>query len=1051
MADNEHITKIILKGEDQTGGMFKGASKDAATYIKQLEKILEINDSTRKALEVRRRETHQTYKEQLELILKNNRAYNEANKAAQDAGGGGADAAEKHASALRKVSGEIADVAKGYLKAGLSAETARRAFLQFAENDRMMTHLQNTIGATAEEIAAFKKEFKEIASVTRTPFDQTVAGINKLKSGLGTTIEDAINKSSRLNIVAKALSVVPEEMAKLTTDWMRNMDIPATRMNETLEMIYGGIKKGGLDVKDLIGRSGEMGEMARAAGYKGEEGLARMIVQLGIAGDVMGDSSRGGQLLMQTFGNIEKMGSVFDMPDKQWKSMIDNVRKVNGDVDAFVISHLKTLPVREKEIAYGKMDIKQRMFLQALERQDTGIIGDKIKAIKELRDGQEAVNAGMRVNRDAQASIEALTTSVSLLADEFGKLLATLGVPTAIVFIAEKFNDLAAAIEKVWGVWEKIKKGDFSAVVGPHGLSLPNPFAVGEATGKGLTAEGEGIATAQERAEKLLQEKLERGKNQTAPGDFKGVPPGWRPPGWVPGGVAPGGAMPGGAKPMSFSPGAGASGVSRMYGGSADAAYLPADYRTGGGLLHRASFGGGAVASGGGAPAGFQAAGPPGPGRGTSYGGQTDVPVRRGGGQPSSVPGEGTVPQGGATASGSYEGERVNQDVMQTRIQQANAEWMKDPKNQQLIYRTLQAEGGMKNMGANLEQMSNYAAARGKTLQQVVEARGRNQFYGPLRRFRGDPGSGPMMPHERDAYNSAWTAEKQAAWDKASKDVFAGGSNRIGYRTDQGTVGDPNYNPSKMVKVGGNMFGVQPGTEAWVNAQRGKPQASVGSGEPPIRAEGARVPRPAETSAELGGDDPKSNLQGVTSEMEKAGLTVTSGYRSPQHRLSRANPHSSHSRALAFDVRARNAAQSDAAMAKIRDQMSARGLVEGRDYKILDEVRRPSGHATGPHVHTQMTPEGMKRYRDSQRQQAPAAATATTDEPKGEGAAQQGAREGTTPAPAASQPPDRDVTQRVNLKVNDNDVQFARSSMRRSADREVREARWSSYSDIGAA
>ena len=25
MADNEHITKIILKGEDQTGGMFKGA------------------------------------------------------------------------------------------------------------------------------------------------------------------------------------------------------------------------------------------------------------------------------------------------------------------------------------------------------------------------------------------------------------------------------------------------------------------------------------------------------------------------------------------------------------------------------------------------------------------------------------------------------------------------------------------------------------------------------------------------------------------------------------------------------------------------------------------------------------------------------------------------------------------------------------------------------------------------------------------------------------------------------------------------------------------
>lgn len=43
----------------------------------------------------------------------------------------------------------------------------------------------------------------------------------------------------------------------------------------------------------------------------------------------------------------------------------------------------------------------------------------------------------------------------------------------------------------------------------------------------------------------------------------------------------------------------------------------------------------------------------------------------------------------------------------------------------------------------------------------------------------------------------------------------------------------------------------------------------------------------------------------------------------------------------------------------------------------------------------------------------------------------------------------RDVNIRMN--VNDTEMQFARSSLRRQADREVREARWSSYSDIGAA
>jgi hypothetical protein len=317
-----------------------------------------------------------------------------------------------------------------------------------------------------------------------------------------------------------------------------------------------------------------------------------------------------------------------------------------------------------------------------------------------------------------------------------------------------------------------------------------------------------------------------------------------------------------------------------------------------------------------------------------------------------------------------------------------------------------------------------------------------------------------MMAHERDAYNSPWTDAKQKAWDKAYKEVFSGGSNRINYATDQGTVGDPNYNPAKMTKYGGNMFGIQPGTERWVGSLRGKADVAgpvtVQPGGESTVATGARVPRPAETSGQLLNSDgtPKGNLDALTGDMSGAGLTVTSGYRSPQHKLSQANPHSSHSRALAFDVRAKTAKQADEAMAKIRAQMAGRGLVEGQDYKIIDEVRRPSAWATAPHVHTQLTPEGMKRYHANRPQAAPATATATADEPKGEGALQQSTPiEGQTqPKPAETAAPvDRDVTQRVNLKVNDNEVQFARSSMRRQADKEVREARATSYSDIGAA
>jgi hypothetical protein len=37
------------------------------------------------------------------------------------------------------------------------------------------------------------------------------------------------------------------------------------------------------------------------------------------------------------------------------------------------------------------------------------------------------------------------------------------------------------------------------------------------------------------------------------------------------------------------------------------------------------------------------------------------------------------------------------------------------------------------------------------------------------------------------------------------------------------------------------------------------------------------------------------------------------------------------------------------------------------------------------------------------------------------------------------------------IDTNSDDVQFSRHSMRREADREVREARWNSNADIGAA
>ena len=94
--------------------------------------------------------------------------------------------------------------------------------------------------------------------------------------------------------------------------------------------------------------------------------------------------------------------------------------------------------------------------------------------------------------------------------------------------------------------------------------------------------------------------------------------------------------------------------------------------------------------------------------------------------------------------------------------------------------------------------------------------------------------------------------------------------------------------------------------------------------------------------------------------------------------------------------------------------------------------------------------EATTKTAEAERTKTRGATLPAKEEEKGEGALQQA-----EPAPKPRSPEliqastDRDVN--VNLKVNDSGMQFARASMRRQADREVRETRWNSHSDIGAA
>ena len=206
---------------------------------------------------------------------------------------------------------------------------------------------------------------------------------------------------------------------------------------------------------------------------------------------------------------------------------------------------------------------------------------------------------------------------------------------------------------------------------------------------------------------------------------------------------------------------------------------------------------------------------------------------------------------------------------------------------------------------------------------------------------RGGGGS-PEYPNLSTSYGSSGSAGSSGSSGGGGSTTSAPASSAAGPGGGGGTVSRAD---AQSIFGGGNV-----GVGGTVPQAMTKPAA--GGGGPSVSVDGSMKGRVA-------------GLQSLMGDVSDAGMTTTSGYRGPEHGLSRANPRSKHGQALAFDTRARTPEQVDAAMAKQRDMFAARGMVEGRDYSFIDEVRRPSGHATGPHLHTQLTPEGMQRYQTS--------------------------------------------------------------------------------------
>lgn len=90
------------------------------------------------------------------------------------------------------------------------------------------------------------------------------------------------------------------------------------------------------------------------------------------------------------------------------------------------------------------------------------------------------------------------------------------------------------------------------------------------------------------------------------------------------------------------------------------------------------------------------------------------------------------------------------------------------------------------------------------------------------------------------------------------------------------------------------------------------------------------------------------------------GLNRFSSFNDAYHR--KANPKSKHTQGLALDFSLKDSKQSSEASDFVKNQLLSSGLSE-KDFKIINEYKSPSKHATGGHIHVNFTnKESAERY-----------------------------------------------------------------------------------------
>ena len=387
----------------------------------------------------------------------------------------------------------------GALGAYAGAGAAKDAYLKYADYDRQITRILITAEASGEEAAKTRQTIRDIARETALPIANVTAGLDTLVAA-GRTLPDALAFLPAVSRTAQAAGADVMDIAKSADALGAALKIPSDQMEIAFDKMAKAGKLGKFELKDMAQHLASLLPLAASKGFKGMEGLEKVVSYLQMIRQGTGSSDEAADSFRDMMGKIASTETVnkFKKFGIDVKKELAEVRKAGGnEFDAMFGSGGLMERAMKKGAQVTDLFSDVQAYRGALAFRNA--LADLPKYLQEIKNAAGTVMTDLgRVTRDAAAATARMGNAWDDMLRSFGNTADAAGVTTLLESIAKNNNDGAAAMERFVAALKE-GKSIMDSMRAASGMDKMTPDQIQERFEREMTGTGQTVAEIEQR------------------------------------------------------------------------------------------------------------------------------------------------------------------------------------------------------------------------------------------------------------------------------------------------------------------------------------------------------------------------------------------------------------------------------------------------------------------------------------------------------------------------------------------------------------------------